>query len=85
MEFIENILGRLIPVKIEGRKLRPFQGAFADDGGGRKRVTPPIPVSKPGQNKLCSLREAIEKSGLKDGYLFSSSSKGWRLCCKYGS
>ena len=71
MEFIENILGRLIPVKIEGRKLRPFQGAFADDGGGRKRVTPPIPVSKPGQNKLCSLREAIEKSGLKDGMTIS--------------
>jgi citrate lyase subunit alpha/citrate CoA-transferase len=71
MKYVENAVGRKIPVEIEGRKLKPFAGAFADNGGGRKRTSPPIPVSKPGQNKICSLREVIEKSGLKDGMTVS--------------
>ncbi|MCK4576102.1 citrate lyase subunit alpha, partial [candidate division WOR-3 bacterium] len=71
MEFVKNAVGRMIPTEIEGRTLKPFSGAFADDGGGRKRVTPPISVSKPGQMKLCSLKETIEKTGLKDGMTIS--------------
>jgi citrate lyase subunit alpha/citrate CoA-transferase len=71
MELVKNAVGRLIPEEIEGRKLKPFAGAFADSGGGRRRVAPPIPVSKPDQVKLCSLRKAIEKSGLKDGMTVS--------------
>jgi len=71
MEFVENAVGRMIPREIEGRKLKPFAGAFADNGGGRKRVAPPISISRPGANKLCSLREAIEKSGLKNGMTIS--------------
>lgn len=71
MKFIENSVGRLIPTEIDGRKLRPFQGAFADNGGGKK-AAPPIPVSKPGDKKLLSsLREAIEATGLKDGMTIS--------------
>ncbi|TES93694.1 MAG: citrate lyase subunit alpha [Candidatus Cloacimonadota bacterium] len=70
MEFVENAVGRLIPVEIEGRKLKPFAGAFADNGGGRK-ASPLIPVTKPGQEKLCSIKESIEKSGLKDGMTIS--------------
>lgn len=66
MKYVNNAVGRKIPVEIEGRKLKPFAGAFVDEGGGRKRTSPPISVSKPGQKKMCSLREAIEKSGLKD-------------------
>lgn len=53
MKFTKNAVGRLIPDEIEGRKLRPFQGAFVDNGGG-KRAAPPIPVSKPGDKKLLS-------------------------------
>ncbi|MCK4233962.1 citrate lyase subunit alpha [candidate division WOR-3 bacterium] len=68
---MKNAVGRMIPTGIEGRTLKPFAGAFADDGGGRKRVTPPISVSKPGQMKLCSLKETIEKTGLKDGMTIS--------------
>jgi len=71
MEFIENAVGRRIPVEIEGRKLRPFAGAFADNGGGKKGLSLNIPVTKPGQDKICSLREAIEKSGLRDGMTIS--------------
>jgi len=71
MEFVKNAVGRMIPGEIEGQELKPFAGAFTDDGGGRKRVAPPIPVSKPGQMKICSIREAIERSGLKDGMTIS--------------
>ncbi len=71
MKFVKNAVGRKIPVEIEGRKLKPFAGAFADKGGGRRTVSPPIPVTKPGQDKLCSLRKAIRKSGLKDGMTIS--------------
>jgi len=71
MKFIKNTAGRMIPEEIEGKKLRPFKGAFADNGCGR-RAAPPIPVSKPGTNKvLSSLREAIRATGLKDGMTIS--------------
>jgi citrate lyase subunit alpha/citrate CoA-transferase len=71
MEFVENAVGRMIPKELEGKKLKPFAGAFADSGGGRRRVAPPIPVSKPGHKKLCNLREAIERAGLKNGMTVS--------------
>lgn len=71
MKFTKNAAGRMIPDEIEGRKLRPFKGAFADNGGGF-RTAPPIPVSKPGTKKvLKSLKEAIKVSGLKNGMTIS--------------
>jgi len=71
MKLIKNAAGRLVPDEIEGRKLRPFQGAFADNGGGSRAATL-IPVSKPDTNKVQkSLREAIEAVGLKDDMTIS--------------
>ena len=71
MKFVKNAVGRKIPVEIEGRKLKPFSGAFTDNGSGKRKLISPIPVSKPGVNKLCTLRQAIERSGLKDGMTIS--------------
>ncbi|MBF0410001.1 MAG: citrate lyase subunit alpha [Candidatus Riflebacteria bacterium] len=35
MNFINNTLGRKIPDEVNGRAVKPFRGAFADEGGGR--------------------------------------------------
>ncbi len=75
MKMIINSLNRSIPVEANGKKLKPFQGAFADRGGGF-RASPPIPVSIPeritGDRKKCkSIRECIERSGIKNGSTIS--------------
>jgi len=71
MELVKNAVGRMIPDEIDGRKLKPFAGAFATQGGGRKQA-PPIPVSLPGQQKLLkSVKEAIQMTGLKSGMTIS--------------
>jgi citrate lyase subunit alpha/citrate CoA-transferase len=71
MDVITNSVGREIPKTIDGRELKPYQGAFA---------TPPKPWKapmkagfiKPGESKILgSLEEAIEKTGLKDGMTIS--------------
>jgi len=67
-----NSLGRMIPDSIDSKPLSPFMGAFARDPGGRRRHAPKLGVSKPNMNKLCSsVRDAIEKSELKDGMTIS--------------
>jgi len=30
MDFIANAIGRLVPTELEGRRLKPFAGAHAD-------------------------------------------------------
>ncbi len=71
MKMIENAVGRLIPEEIEGRKLRPFAGVYADKGGGRK-AAPPIPAASLYRNKLLkSLDEAIDACDIEDGMTIS--------------
>lgn len=67
-----NKIGRELPLFIEGYgEVKPFNGAFATEPTGCKATTK-ITSSKPGDIKLLSsLREAIEKSGLKDGMMVS--------------
>ena len=71
MDVITNSIGREIPLKIDGRTLKPYKGAF---------VTPPEPWKapmkagfiKPGESKmLASIDEAIEKTGLSSGMTVS--------------
>ncbi|MBN1756465.1 citrate lyase subunit alpha [bacterium] len=70
-DYVENAVGRMIPREIDGRTLKPFRGAFKDNGGGRKAAVP-VPVSKPGQNKvLKSIKKAIQACGLRDGMTIS--------------
>ena len=71
MKMIPNSLGRSIPDEIDGRKLKPFQGAHAGHGGGRK-VGPPIRASVDYRDKLrASLDEAIDACEIKDGMTIS--------------
>jgi len=78
MKLVKNAAGRLIPEEIDGRKLLPFQGAFADPiyHQNRRKYAPPIPRTHPewltGEKKLCAnLEDAIKKSGLQSGMTIS--------------
>ncbi len=71
MDFVENIVGREIPKKVAGRKLKPFIGIGKEQPPDRK-VAPRIRRRLPGETKLLnSIDEAIEKSGLKSGMTIS--------------
>ncbi len=66
-----NAVGRFIPEEINGRKLRPFQGAFSFTPAGCS-VSTPLKISRPGDTKvLKSIDEAIRRSGLSDGMTVS--------------
>ncbi|RKZ25853.1 citrate lyase subunit alpha [bacterium] len=78
MKFVENAVGRKNRDEIDGRKLIPYQGAFADPIAkmGGQKYAPPIPKSHPewltGESKLCkSIDEAIKRSGLHSGMTIS--------------
>lgn len=69
--MIRNAVGRMVPEEIDGRQLKPFKGAHAGHGGGRK-VGPPIRAAIDYGKKLrSSLDEAIEACGIKDGMTVS--------------
>jgi citrate lyase subunit alpha/citrate CoA-transferase len=69
--MIENAIGRMVPDEIEGRAIRPFMGAYADHGSGRK-TGPPIRSVVDYENKLrASLDEAIDACDIKSGMTVS--------------
>ncbi len=71
MEFTENIVGRKIPKKINGRKLQPFMGLGQYTMPTHKAATR-IRRRLSGETKLLqSIDEAIEKSELKSGMTIS--------------
>ena len=67
MKMVRNAAGRMIPEEIDGRRLRPFAGAHADRGGGRKAAPPVRAVADYGNKLRASLDEAIEACNLADG------------------
>jgi len=75
MEMITNAAGREVPSEINGKSAVPFQGVGKYRPEGRK-YAPPIPtcIDYPDDNNkvLGSLREALEKCGLKDGMTIST-------------
>lgn len=69
--MVTNAVGRMVPDEIDGRKLKPFMGAWADHGTGRK-VGPPIRAAVDYENKLrASLDEAIDACAVKSGMTVS--------------
>lgn len=67
-----NKLGREVPEKVAGMKeVKPFEGAFAIKPTGRK-VGSEVTGAPKGDSKVVeSIKEAIIKSGLKDGMTIS--------------
>jgi citrate lyase subunit alpha/citrate CoA-transferase len=71
METTVNSVGRKIPSEIDGRQLKPYQGAFATAPDPWKA---PMKAGfiKPGESKILgSIEEAIKKTGLSDGMTVS--------------
>jgi len=78
MKFVENALGRHVPVEIEGRELIPYKGAFTDPISKmeRRKYANSLPKSHPewltGESKLCkNLEDAVKRSGLTNGMTIS--------------
>ncbi|MBN2543884.1 citrate lyase subunit alpha [bacterium] len=70
-KYVKNALGRMVPREIDGRKLKPYKGAFETKGGIRK-YGPVGSKSLPGDNKMLkSLKEAIKATSLKSGMTIS--------------
>jgi citrate lyase subunit alpha/citrate CoA-transferase len=75
LSMVPNSLGRQIPTVVNGVAQTPFKGVMAHTPTGNK-VGPPLrtcaefPVD--GNKVVGSLREALEKAGLKDGMTISS-------------
>ncbi len=69
---MKNVLGREIPEYIEGYgKTKPFEGAFVNTNIAERKAVK-VSCTVPGDDKaLSSIREAIEKCGLKDGMTVS--------------
>jgi citrate lyase subunit alpha/citrate CoA-transferase len=69
--MITNAIGRIVPDEIDGRKIRPFMGAYADHGAGSK-TGPPIRSTVDYADKLrANLDDAIDASGIKNGMTIS--------------
>lgn len=71
MKLLKNAVGRMVPDELDGRALRPFAGAWADHGGGRK-AGPPVRAVVDYRNKLrSSLDEAIDACDIRNGMTIS--------------
>ncbi len=75
MKMIKNAAGRLVPDEINGNEAVPFMGVGKHRPSGRK-YAPPLPtcIDYPGDNNkvVASLREALERCGLRDGMTVST-------------
>lgn len=75
MELVKNSAGRLVPTEINGKKQIPFQGIGKYKPEGKKHATKiPSNADYPldGNKTVASLKEALIKSGLKDGMTIST-------------
>ena len=73
MKWIENSIGRRIPDEINGKKVKPFAGAFASRGGGQTASRRIVATEKSGKvDKVVSDWETLlDKLNVKDGMVIS--------------
>ena len=74
-KMIKNAVGRMIPAKINGEKVIPFQGVGKYKPTG-KRFAPKLKTvadfPADGNKLVKNLKIALQKSGLKDGMTIST-------------
>lgn len=75
MELVRNAAGRLVPVEVNGRAVVPYQGVGQHRPQGHKAGAPirscaEYPAN--GDKVVPSLREALERAGLRDGMTIST-------------
>ena len=75
MKLVKNAIGRLVPTVVNGKKQVPFKGVGKYKPIGNK-AKPPIrscaDYPTDGNKVVKNLREALKKSGLKDGMTIST-------------
>lgn len=75
MKLVKNAGGRLVPTEVNGEKQIPYKGIGKHKVTGNK-AKPPIrscnDYPSDGNKVVSSLREALKKSGLKDGMTIST-------------
>ena len=74
-EMIKNAVGRLIPMEVNGIAQVPFKGVGKFRPTGKKPALPIRTCSDypaDGNKTVPSLKEALDKCGLKDGMTISS-------------
>ncbi len=72
--YVKNVLGREVPLEVDGKTYRPFAGAFSTPPGEGRRCAGPRggTILHPGEDCLVpTIRAAIERIGLKDGMTVS--------------
>ena len=75
MELIKNAIGRLVPTEINGEKQIPYQGVGKYKPEGVKqasRISSNADFPIDGNKTVASLKEALIKSGIKDGMTIST-------------
>lgn len=75
MKKVINALGRAVPEQVNGDKLIPYQGVGNHRPEGRKfgpRIRSAADYPADGNKQVSSIREALEKAGLKDGMTIST-------------
>ncbi|MCB2196232.1 MAG: citrate lyase subunit alpha [Bacteroidetes bacterium] len=74
-KLVKNAVGRMVPTEINGKEVIPFKGIGKHKPTGRK-YAPPIPTvidyPEDGNKVIGSLKEALQKCGLKDGMTIST-------------
>ena len=74
-KLVKNVAGRLVPEEINGQKLIPYMGIGKFRPTGRK-YAPPLSTCADypadGNKLIPSLKEALVKSGIKDGMCIST-------------
>ncbi len=73
--LVTNAVGRKVPAEVNGTSQAPFEGVGAHRARGRKygpRIARAADYPVDGDKRVGSLREALERCGLKDGMVISS-------------
>ena len=75
-DMLKNAAGRLVPQSINGKPETPYMGVGKHVPGKRRKTGPSIPscsnFPSDGNKSVASLREALEKCGLRDGMCIST-------------
>ena len=74
-EFVKNAAGRMVPTEVNGKKQVPFQGVHGFKPKGHKAaplISSCSDYPMDGNKVVGSIKEALEKAGLKDGMTISS-------------
>lgn len=73
--LVMNAAGRMVPVMINGEPAVPYKGVGRHKPAGRKHAPPVVSCAdypSDGNKVIPSLREALQKSGLRDGMTIST-------------